>query len=86
MWNKLFKKREKVTKPGHSAKINSKLEPKTTTNCFSFRKKYPSDGLTPSKSGNFQYLKYQSQIYGQGIKDILIITGKSYRNGLFNIN
>lgn len=79
MWNKLFKKREKVPKPGNSAKINLKLEPKPTTNCFSFRKKYPSDGITPSKSGNFKYLKYQSQIYGQGRKYIMLTPNIYYQ-------
>ena len=73
MWNKLFKKREKITKPENSAQ--TKLEQKSSTNCFSFRKKTSSNGFTPNKDENFKYLKYRSQIYGQGIINLLLQLG-----------
>lgn len=62
MWNKLFKKKSKVS---NDKSQSNNIKPGTSTKCFSFTKKLTGDLESPYtlNNQNFHYLQYESKIY-----------------------
>lgn len=62
MWNKLFKKKSKVS---NDKSRNNNIKPGASTKCFSFTKKLTGDLESPYtlNNQNFHYLQYESKIY-----------------------
>lgn len=70
MWNKLFKKKSKVS---NDKLRNNNSKSGTSTKCFTFTKKLTGELESPytRNNPNFHYLQYESKIYehpGENIK------------------